>query len=69
MALQDLREAIESDMKDQQEAMDALMDMLEKTITEEVRTACCSISVPLWLLSLTTSVSCRTLTSSWKGRT
>ena len=39
-------------MKDQQEAMDALMDMLEKTITEEVRAAC-SMSASIWLLSLT----------------
>ena len=30
------RMALESELKDQQEAMDALMDMLEKTITVEV---------------------------------
>ena len=52
-------------MKDQQEAMDALMDMLEKTITEEVRAAC-SMSASLWLLSLTGLVLYRTPTSSWK---
>ena len=32
------RMALEGELKDQQEAMDALMDMLEKTITVEV---CC----------------------------
>lgn len=34
--LQGQRMALESELKDQQEAMDALMDMLEKTITVEV---------------------------------